>query len=107
MNKSLLVQKINNLPAKKRLEAILEDDDPGALVAAMHAQDILLTLREVGGEDALGLLELLSAEHVQEILDLEICDNDDLNPQKAGYYFSLLFEANPDRAVEQLDGLDI
>lgn len=107
MNKSLLVQKINNLPAKKRLEAILEDDDPGALVAAMHAQDILLTLREVGAEDALGLLELLSAEHVQEILDLEIWDNDDMNPQKAGYYFSLLFEANPDRAVEQLDGLDI
>ena len=107
MNKSLLIQKINNLPAKKRLEAILEDDDPSALLAAMPAQNILLTIREVGAEDALGLLELLSAEHVQEILDLEIWNNDDLNLEKAGYYFSLLFEANPDRAVEQLDGVDI
>lgn len=107
MNKSLTIQKINNLPAKKRLEAILEQDDPGALVAAMHAQDILLTLREVGAEDALGLLELLSAEQVQEILDLEIWDNDNLNTQKAGLYFSLLFEANVEHALEQLDGLDI
>jgi len=112
MNKSLSthnnhVQKILRLPAKARLAAILEDEDPGALVASIHAQDILLTVREVGAESALELIELLSPAQVQEILDLEIWDNDDLNPQKAGYYFSLLFEANQDRAVEQLDGLDI
>ncbi len=57
----------------------------------MHAQDILLTLREVGAESALELLEILSAEHVQEILDLEIWDNDDMNPQKAGPLFFFAF----------------
>ena len=57
MNKSLIT--LNNLPAKKRLELIIEDDDPGALVAAMHAQDILLTIREVGAEDALGLFRVI------------------------------------------------
>lgn len=101
------LQKLLALPAKKQLEAIVDSADPGSLVRAMHAQDILLVIREVGAEDALELFELLNPSQVQELLDLEIWDNDDLNPQKAGHYFSLLFEANPDRAVEQLDGLDI
>ncbi len=101
------IEAIVKLPAKNRLNAIIDHKEPLKLVRALSSHDILLTIREIGAEDALELVELLDASQVQDLLDLEIWDNDKLNPQKAGHYFSLLFEANADRAVSQIHGLDI
>jgi hypothetical protein len=101
------LEQILVLPAKKRLAAILDHNDPGSIVRSMHPQDILLSLREIGPHDSLEIIELLEPEQVQEILDLEIWNNDEISPDKTGHYFSLLFEANAEQAVKQLNGLDI
>jgi hypothetical protein len=96
-----------NLPAKKRLDALFVHENPSSLVGMMHAHDILLTIREVGAQDALELLELLKPEQVQELFDLELWHHDDLDFEKAGFYLSLLWEANAENALHQLDGIDI
>lgn len=104
-NKSL--ESWRKLPAKKRIDALLAYEDPEELVKAMTAHDLLLTIDELGGESALELLELMQPIQVQEVLDLAIWDNDRLEANKAGNLLSLFFEANADRAVQQLDGLDV
>jgi hypothetical protein len=95
------------LPAKKRLDQIINSPEPIKLVRSLSPQDLLLTIKEVGAEDCLEIIELFSSEQVQSILDLEIWEGDRLDPKKVGQYFSLLFEANPDRAVRQIYDLDI
>lgn len=98
---------LRNLPGKKRLDAIIDHPRPMELIRALESHDILLTLREVGAEDSLELIELLSPEQVQGVLDFEIWQSDQIYPEKAGGYFSLLFAANKERAVKQIHGLDI
>src|SRR5580700_10047315 len=101
------LQNLRKLPAKKRLNAIFDAPDPEALVHDMNVHELLMTIEEVGGESALELLELMQPEQVRDMLDLSIWDHDRIMPEKAGEYLSLLFEANSDKAVLQMDGLDI
>lgn len=95
------------LTPKKRLDFIINHKQPLKLVRSLPSLDLLLTIREVGAADALELVELLSPKQVQEIFDLELWTNDELNIKRAGFYFSLLFEANRDQAISQIHGLDI
>ncbi|HXW60520.1 MAG TPA: DUF6178 family protein, partial [Myxococcota bacterium] len=101
------LETVRKLPAKKRLDAILEYPDQAELVKALTPQDLLLTIEEVGGEHALELIELLKPKQVKELFDFALWDNDTLDVEKTGHWLSLLFEANADRAIEQIDGLDI
>lgn len=105
INNSL--NKLILLPAKRRLDFIINHPSPLKLVRELPAIEHLLTIREVGAEDALELVELLSPAQVQEIFDLELWSSDALLPQVAGHYFSLLFEANREKAVAQIHGLDV
>lgn len=98
---------LHQLPPKKRLDAIINHPTPMKLIRSMKTPDILLTIREVGAESSLELVEMLHPEQVQELLDLEIWSSDRLNIKAAGHYFSLLFEANRDTATAQIHGLDI
>lgn len=106
-NNNSTLTKILLLPAKKRLNAIIDHPRPLELVRALNPHDIVVLLREIGAEDALELVELLSPLQVQQLLDFEIWQSDQIDPQKAGHYFSLLFAANDERAVSQIHGLDI
>lgn len=96
-----------SLSPKKRLDAIINHPTPLKLVRAMEPHDVLLTIRGVGGESALELVEMLHPKQIQTLLDFEIWHNDELDVKAAGHYFSLIFEANQDVAVAQIHGLDI
>ena|SRR5579871_1687757 len=98
---------LHQLPAKKRLDLIINHASPLKLVRGMAAPDLLLTIRELGAESSLELVEMMHPGQVQELLDLEIWSRDRLNIKNAGFYFSLLFEANRDTAIAQIHGLDI
>lgn len=92
---------------KKRLDFIINHPKPLALVRSILPQDLLITLREVGVEDCLEIIELMSTEQVQGILDLEIWQGDRIDVTKAGAYLCLLYEANLERALKQIYELDI
>lgn len=95
------------LSPKKQLDAILNHPSPMKLVRSMAAPDLLLIIRELGAESSLELIEMMHHEQIQEIFDFELWTNDQLNPQACGHYFTILFEANPDRALAQIYHLDI
>ena len=101
------LNELASLSPKKRLDAIINHETPLKIVRAMAPHDVLLTIRGVGGESALELIEMLHPEQIQALLDFEIWHNDELDVKAAGHYFSLIFEANQDAALVQVHGLDI
>ena len=102
-----LRRELRALPAKKRVDRILERKDALKVVRALPVQDIYATVREIGAEDSLELLELCSARQVQAFLDLDGWRGDRLDGAAMATWLRALFAANPDRAVGQFRGLDL
>lgn len=102
-----LRRRLAHLPAKKRLAAIIERSDVLRVVRSLPPQDLYATIREVGLEDSLELLELCHPRQVQLFLDLDGWKRDRLDPIAQLAWIRALLVANPDRAVQQLRGLDV
>ncbi len=95
------------LPAKKRLQAIMDCDDVMRVVRSLPAQDLFLTLKEVGPSEALEVVELLHPRQVQAFMDLDGWRKDRIDGEGVGAWLEILYAANPERAVRQILGLDL
>ncbi len=102
-----LYRDIATLPAKQRLDRIIARKDTMRAVRRMPVLDLYATLREVGVEDALEVVELMSPAQVQGVLDLDGWRKDRVDPTAMAQWMKWLFAANAERAVGQLRGLDI
>jgi hypothetical protein len=68
---------------RKRLDLILDQDDPGALVRALPADELYFTIREIGLGDAVELVQLASAEQFRTFLDLACWAGEHVDPRRA------------------------
>jgi uncharacterized protein DUF6178 len=68
---------------KRRLDLILDQPDPGALVRALPADDLYLTIREVGLSDSAELVQLATADQFRTFLDLAAWSGDHVDPRRA------------------------
>jgi hypothetical protein len=102
-----LRRELRSLSARKRMDRILERKDAMRVVRAMPVHDLFATLREVGVEDALELLELCSPRQVQAFVDLDGWRGDRIDQAAIASWLRALLAANPDRAVGQVRGLDL
>ncbi|HET7826901.1 MAG TPA: DUF6178 family protein [Anaeromyxobacter sp.] len=68
---------------RKRLDVILGARDPQSLVRALPADELYLTIRDVGPADSAVLVQLASPEQVRVFLDLEAWHGDSFDPRKA------------------------
>jgi hypothetical protein len=100
-------REIASLPAKARLDRLLSRKDTMRVVRQMPTLDLYATVRDVGVEDALEVLELMSPAQVQGFLDLDGWRKDRIDPVAMARWIRAFFAANAERAVGQLRGLDI
>jgi hypothetical protein len=100
-------REIATLPAKARLDRLLSRKDTMRVVRQMPTLDLYATIRDVGVEDALEILELMSPAQVQGFLDLDGWRKDRVDPTAMARWVRTFFAANVERAVGQLRGLDI
>ncbi len=100
-------RELATLPAKARLDRLLARKDTMRVVRQMPVPDLYATIRDVGVEDALEVLELMSPAQVQGFLDLDGWRRDRIDPTSIGRWLGAFFAANPDRAAGQLRGLDL
>lgn len=84
---------LGRLRGKKRMEMILEQKDPAALVAEMPVQDLYFLIKEVGLADAGELIELATPEQFQGFLDLDVWDVDRLRDADARPWLAALLDA--------------
>ncbi len=66
-----------------RLDVLLDQRDPAAVVRALPADDLYFTIREIGLSDAVQLVELASSEQFRTFLDLECWSGDRVAPRRA------------------------
>jgi hypothetical protein len=68
---------------RQRLDLILDAPNPQALVRALPADELYLTIRDVGLGDAVALVQLASADQFKVFLDLDAWSRDGFDPKKA------------------------
>jgi len=99
---SELSHHLMRLPAKKRLEMILQREDAEQVVAALAEQDFYFSVKEIGPEDALALLGMARVEQLNHIFDLEWWHKDQLQATKAVDWLDRLARANEDKLLKWL-----
>ena len=82
------------LPAKQRLEAILEHPDSARVVAALPEQDFTLTVIELGPDDALPLLAAARPSQLNLLFDLKWWHKDEILPGPALEWIERLARAS-------------
>jgi tetratricopeptide (TPR) repeat protein len=92
-----LIDHLMRLPAKKRMEAILERTDAEAVVGAMAEQDFYFTVKEVSPDDALPLLALAHVAQLNHLFDLEWWQKDQILPARAAEWLERLAQTGERR----------
>jgi hypothetical protein len=92
--------------AKERMDLILSDADGKRLTTSMEPQEFFWLLKEIGETDALGLLQLASAEQCLFILDMELWEGATFSEEKACHWLAYFMEGGEPRIHELLNYVD-
>jgi hypothetical protein len=95
-----------SLRRKDREKLILLSTEPQRLVQNMPEEEFYFTLKELGEEDSLTLLELASPQQIAFCLDLEVWKKNRLKPQKMLKWIELLMDCGEEKAIHVLRNLD-
>lgn len=101
------ISSILELKGKDRMEAILNHDNAQYLVQSLPEEEIYFTIKEIGAEDALPLISLMSAEQYQYLLDLELWKGYELKPEKVEYWLPILLSCEEDAIERWLKTVDL
>ncbi|MCG8551241.1 MAG: DUF6178 family protein, partial [Desulfobacterales bacterium] len=83
----------------KALDKILEAPSPATLIQSFPDQDLYYLMHKIGVHDFIPVLALAKSSQWEYILDVEVWDDDRLNPYMMTQVFSLLFKADPQRLL--------
>ena len=90
-------QDILSKDGQTALEMILDAQSPAALTQSFPDQDLYYLMHHVGPDDFIPVLALAKSEQWEHILDVEVWQDDRLNPALMGKSFNLLYQADPER----------
>ncbi len=98
---------ILQLKGKDRMEAILSSDHPRDLFQSLPEEEAYFTIKEIGEQDALSLLSLMSPGQCQYLLDLELWKGYEIQPEKMERWLPLLLSCDAEAVGQWLRSLDI
>lgn len=97
---------LKTVSAKEKMDLIVYDAEAKRLTAALEPQEFFWLMKEVGEADALGLLQLASAEQSIFVLDMELWDNWTFSEENACHWLAYFLEGGEARIHELLKHLD-
>lgn len=95
------------LRGKERMEAILSSENPKSLFQSLQEEEAYFTIKEVGEEDALPLLSLMSPSQCQYLLDLELWRGYEIQLEKVDHWLPLLLSCDQEAVREWLQSIDL
>ena len=101
-----LAREVMRLPAKRRLELIVERPDAQSVVAALDPNDFFYTVQEIGADDSLPILVLASFEQLSHLFDIEWWRKETLEPAKALTWIERLGRAGDHKLVQWVSNVD-
>jgi hypothetical protein len=102
-----LVARLRGLPAKARMDALLDAKDAGALVRAVPPQELYQTVVEVGLADATELVQLASPAQFRSLVDLGAWKGDRIEPHQLLTWLRAARGDEPEDFLAKLAGLDL
>ena len=97
---------LKTVSAKEKMDLILSDQDAKRLTTSLEPQEFFWLMKEVGEADALGLLQLASAEQCIFILDMEPWEGSVFSEEKACHWLTYFVECGEPRIHDLLKHLD-
>jgi len=79
-------------PWERRQEIILLSQDSMALVQGLPVEELFWTVKAIGPQDAVHILDLANEEQLQFVFDLDWWHKAELRPEKIATWILLLFE---------------
>lgn len=95
-----------NLDWKDRLRVIEHSDLAGELVRALPEEEVFLTVKGAGEEDALPLIALSTPKQLRFILDIELWTRETVDEAKARLWMGYLLSCGEAKIVELVETLD-
>lgn len=95
------------LRGKERMKVILSSDHPRELFQSLPEEEAYFTVKEIGEEDALPLLSLMSSTQCQYLLDLELWRGYEIQIDNIGRWLPLLLSCDEEAIHQWLRSLDI
>jgi len=102
-----IIKQLRSLSPKEQVKTIVNAKDSLAIVRSLPAEELLLTIKQVGLNDSLELIEMLSPEQMKSIFDLDVWRFDKVDNQSLTEWLSTLESANPEMALVQFGEMDI
>jgi hypothetical protein len=99
-------RRLMSLPAKQRLNVILQREDIEEVIAALPAQDFYFSVQEIGPEDALPLLAYAKVEQLNHLFDIEWWQKDRVMPSRAIDWLERLSRASEEKFLTWLYHVD-
>ncbi|RPI71631.1 MAG: hypothetical protein EHM45_23280, partial [Desulfobacteraceae bacterium] len=97
-----LVQSLFSMSSSQALNHILDQENAAQLVPELSHVDFFWLIKKIGEEDAASILKLASLEQWQYLLDLEIWQEYELDPDLASQWLGRLHLADPERLAKWL-----
>ncbi len=85
--------------SEKALDMILDAPSPATLVQSFPDQDLYYLMHKIGPYDFIPVLALARSDQWEYIMDVEVWDNDRLDPVHMTKIFDVLFQADPKRLM--------
>ncbi|MCK4604485.1 MAG: hypothetical protein KAU41_07275 [Deltaproteobacteria bacterium] len=92
-------------PWERRQEIILLSQDSRALVQGLPVEELFWTVKAIGPQDAVHILNLANAEQLQFVFDLDWWHKAELRPEKIATWILLLFEIGEEAMASWLHWL--
>jgi hypothetical protein len=90
---------------ERRQEIILLSQDSRALVQGLPVEELFWTVKALGPQDAVHILNLANAEQLQFVFDLDWWHKAELRPEKIATWILLLFEVGDEATASWLQWL--
>jgi len=91
---------VNKLHGSRKIDYIISSPHALKLTRRLAEEEVYLTIKEVGEEDALALYQLTNFRQAQFIYDLEWWNREFLAPDKIVFWFSKMLEAHATKLME-------
>ncbi len=98
---------ILELQGKERMERILNSHNPMLLFQSLSEGDAYITIKEIGENDALALLSLMSPEQYQYLLDLELWRGYEFSPERVEHWLPILLSCDEEAIERWLRSIDL
>ena len=104
---TLTIEKIMACPADERAQAIIETDDPAAVIQALSPQEAYLTIKDDWEGDGRLLLPYVASEKLPAFIDLDCWDAEGLNLEGLIEWFWALADVSIEHLAQAVAELDL